>query len=171
MSTRGSIVASAYISMHSRWAQLSLLHPRPLFFFLLLVTVIGLPLKLARRRRLVILTHFQLWILSHVWPFHRESPRRTCISRSRTCIWLVFLMCMQAHAVTCSWLTVAKFFLFSQRISCPLSLCPLLVRDKFFFAEHLPPVLRVYTWMTREFAVFWYLINDSSVRKIHSGER
>jgi len=99
MPTKGSILASAGVSMHSRWAQLSLLRPRPLFSFLLLVTVIGLPLRRRRRRRLVILTHFQPWILSHVWPFHRESPCWTCISRSRTCIWLVFFTCMQAHTV------------------------------------------------------------------------
>jgi len=159
MPTKGPILASAGVSMHSRWAQLSLLRPRPLFSFLLLVTVIGLPLRRwRRRRRLVILTHFQPWILSHVWPFHREIPRWTCISRSRTCIWLVFFTCMQAHTVNCSRLTVIKFFLFCRRSSCPLFFSPLLIRDKFFFAEQsTSSFICIYLDDIQICSVSWYL--------------
>lgn len=176
MPTRGPIIASAGVSMHSRWAQLSLLHPWPVLSF-------SSPRDCNRKALLsdsrdddnddsLYLHTSNPEILSHVWPFHRENPRRTCISRSRTCIWLVFLMRMQAHAVTCSRLTVAKFFLFSQRISGPLFFSPLLVQDNFFFADRLPLVLYVCIWTARGFALYILYLETAkmmkSVHKIHS---
>lgn len=65
---------------------------------------------------------------------------------------------VQVHAA-CSRLTATKFFLFSRWISCSL----FLVRDKFFFAEHLRVIC---TW-TNMFLVFGIPL---SVRKIFSKE-
>ena len=171
--SRDSIVASAGVSMHSRWVQLSLLHPRERSF---LFSFSWSAFLSTSQDDDVILTHFQPWILSHVWPFHHECPRRTCISRSWTCIWLVFLMCMQAYTFTCSRLTVAKFFLFS-RIFCLLFLSLLLVQGKFFFAVHLPPLLYVRTYVPGRHAslcsvhlAIWQR-SAMSVRKNHSRKR
>lgn len=52
-------------------------------------------------------------------PFHRESPRQTCISLvSFSCTPIYIHSCI--HAVTCNRVTVANFFLFCRRHSCRL---------------------------------------------------
>lgn len=105
MPTRGSIIASAGVSMHSRWAQLSLLHPRKIALSFSPLRDCNRPSSQPREMTTTTATMtrytYTLPALNSfvclAFPSH-ESPRQTCISRSRTYMHLTRLSHVHASA-------------------------------------------------------------------------